>query len=361
MKSKSQSFLTPAKIVVFLSIIISLIGLLFVFEASVAESYNIFSQPYHFVQQQAVWLLVGLGIMTIAFMFPLPLLQKMAPFIYGLNLILLLLVFIPGIGMELNGAHRWFVIGGMVFQPVEILKFSMVIFFASWMSKHQRLMPFLFLTLIPTILVLLQPDLGSVLIVLCIAFGMYFLAGGNLKHLTVLGIFGIGIIFLLILTQPYRLRRLTTFTNPDLDPLGASFHIRQITIALGNGGWLGQGIGKSKQKFSYIPEASSDSIFAIVAEEIGFLGSAVLLLLFLGYLHAGYRILKKLKPASFEYLLAAGILIWISAQIFLNLAAVVALVPLTGVPLPFFSYGGSSLVMVLCATAVLAKTFSKTS
>ncbi len=361
MKKTAPAWFSPAKMLILLALVISAIGLLFVFEASVAESYVTFNHPYHFVQQQALWLGIGMMVMILASFFPLAWLQKMAPFIYGVNVLLLLLVFIPGIGMELNGAHRWFVIAGMVFQPVEILKFSIIIFFASWMTKHQRLGPFLFLTLLPTSLVVLQPDLGSVLIVLAIAFGMYFLAGGKLQQLAFLAVLGVFAILGLILIQPYRLQRLHTFINPDLDPLGSSFHIRQITIALGNGGWFGQGIGRSKQKFSYIPEASSDSIFAIVAEEVGFVGSFSLIALFFLYLQTGYHILKSIKPHSFEYLLAGGILIWISAQIVLNLAAVVALVPLTGVPLPFFSYGGSSLVMVLCATAVLAKTFTKSS
>jgi cell division protein FtsW len=152
------------------------------------------------------------------------------------------------------------------------------------------------------------------------------------------------------------MRRITTFLNPELDPLGSSFHIRQITLAIGSGGWLGQGIGKSRQKYSYIPETSTDSIFAIVAEEIGFVGSTVLVLAFLWYLKLGYSLLVIEKPMSYPYLLKGGILMWISTQIVLNLGSVVALVPLTGVPLPFFSYGGSSLVMILCATGILSQT-----
>ncbi len=355
MPKKKRVSLTSSKILLLLAIILTSIGILFVFEASTAESYNLVGNPYHFLKQQSIWFGVGLVAMLFTYLIPLALWQKLSGLAYIASVVLLILVFIPGIGVELNGAHRWINIGSQLFQPVEVLKLGLVMFFAAWMSKHQRTNPFLLLTLIPTALLLLQPDMGSTLIVLSIAFGMFFLSGGKLSHITVLGLIGVGLIFLLVITQPYRLKRLTTFLNPELDPLGSSFHIRQITIALGNGKWTGLGIGKSKQKYSYIPEASSDSIFAIVAEEIGFVGSIFIMGLYLSYLKAGYNILKKQKPQSFEYLLAAGLLIWISSQIILNLSAVVALVPLTGLPLPFFSYGGSSLVMVLCATAILAK------
>lgn len=337
-----------------LAIILTLIGTIFVFESSVAEAFNQFNNPYHFVTQQLKWFAVGSVCMLLAYLIPPKLWLKTAPLLYILSLLSLLLVFIPGLGVKVNGAYRWINLGPARIQPVEFLKFGMSVFFASWMSKHQRLLPFMFLTVVPVILLLLQPDLGSSLIIITIAFGIFFLAGGNVFHMLGLGSIGLVGIILLILTQPYRLKRLTTFINPESDPLGASFHIRQITIALGNGAWLGQGIGKSKQKYSYIPEASSDSIFAIVAEEIGFVGSMFIFGLLLLFTYLGYKIMIQQKEKSFEHLLAGGILVWFSVQIALNLAAVTALVPLTGLPLPFFSYGGSSLVMILFATGILA-------
>jgi len=350
---QNKELLSSAKILFLLAIVISLIGLFFVFEASVAEAFQKFGNQYYFVSQQSVWLMVGIVMMTIASFLPVKIWQYLATYFYIASILMLVLVFIPGIGKEINGASRWFEIFGFTFQPVEAVKLGVIFFYAKWMNKHQKITPFLFLTGIPTVLIMLQPDMGSTLILICIAFGMLFLAGGDIKKFSLMSFLGVLAIFLLILVQPYRLRRLTTFLNPESDPLGASFHIRQITLALGNGGLLGQGIGKSRQKYSYIPEASTDSIFAIVAEEVGFVGSIVIIGLYFSFFLTGFRIVKKQKKKSFEFLLAAGILIWISSQVLLNLSAVVALVPLTGLPLPLFSYGGSALVMVLLAIGIV--------
>jgi cell division protein FtsW len=235
----------------------------------------------------------------------------------------------------------------------------MVLFFASWLSNHQRWLPFLFWTGLPVGLLMLQPDLGSTLIVISIAVGMYFVAGGSIKKLAVLGLVGLIGTSMLVASSPYRMERVKTFVNSDYDPLGAGFHVRQITIALGNGGAIGQGIGKSKQKFSYIPEVSNDSIFAIVAEELGFLGSSLIVALFGLYFATSASILKQTKPGSYEYLVTSGVLIWLGSQTILNLSAVVVLVPLTGLPLPFFSYGGSSLIMILLASGIISSTGRK--
>lgn len=354
MGKRSPSF-TVEKALFFLTILISAVGLLFVFESSVAEAFSIFKNQYYFVQQQSIRLFIGFLAMGAVQFVPLSWWRTTASFFYWSSLALLAAVFIPGLSTEINGAHRWLQLGPVAFQPVELFKLSMVVFFAKWLSEHQRLGPFLALTLLPTLILLLQPDMGSLLVVISIAFGLYFVAGGKLPILT--GIAGAGIILLVvaIIFSPYRMQRVTTFLNPESDPLGASFHIRQITLALGNGSWFGQGIGNSKQKYSYIPEASSDSIFAIVAEEVGFVGSTSIVGLFFVYIWLTFKIIRKTKPRSFEFLLGMGLLIWISCQIILNLAAVVALVPLTGLPLPFFSYGGSALIMVLLATGITIK------
>jgi len=358
--SKSKKKLFSAQLVLFiLTIFLSLLGLFFVFEASIAESYASFGHPYHFVKQQSMWFALGLFALTAASLIPMKFWKKTAFVWYLLSLVLLILVFIPGIGMELNGAKRWFSFGNLPsIQPIEFVKFSLITFFASWMSKHQRLEPFLFLTAIPALLIILQPDLGSLLVLLCIAFGLYFLAGGRLKILLSVGSAGLVLLALAILTSPYRLKRLKTFLNPESDPLGASFHIRQITLALGSGGLTGQGLGNSRQRFSYIPEAASDSIFAIIAEEIGFIGCLIIILMFFLYFYLAYKIVAK-NSDRFSKLVGFGIILWISSQALLNLAAIVALVPLTGLPLPFFSYGGSSLVMVLFASGVLLRIAKK--
>lgn len=344
---------TPEKGLFILTLLLCALGLLFVFEASVTKAFETFGTQWYFVRQQAMWFGVGMIGLAGGVLIPHRFWRSIAGVSYILSIVLLVAVFIPGIGREANGAMRWIELGGVGFQPVEVVKFAMVVFFADWMTKHQKVGPFLLLTLLPVALLFLQPDMGSALIVLGIAFGMYVAAGAPWKTVSVLTGAGIAVLALAVIFSPYRFKRLTTFLNPESDPLGASFHIRQITIALGNGGLFGQGIGKSRQKFHYIPEASTDSIFAIVAEEIGFVGCLVIFALFALYIHLGFQIVKKTEPASYEHLLSTGIVIWIGLQIALNLSAVVALVPLTGIPLPFFSYGGTSLVMILCVTGML--------
>lgn len=338
-----------------LSLALSLLGLLFVFEASVAESFNTFSEPYHFVRLQALRLVFGLVALFFAKTLPIKFWQKLSPMIFFGSLIMMLLVFVPGIGVAANGARRWLQLGPERIQPVEFLKFGIVTYFADWLTRHQKFGPFLFLTVLLSGLLVLQPDVGSLLVVVGICFGMYFLSGADIKKLGLLIGGGLILGLIVVLSSTYRLKRITTYLNPELDPLGSSFHIRQITLALGNGGVFGVGIGKSKQKYAYIPEASTDSIFAIMAEEIGFLGSSVVILLLLWYLSLGFKIAHDQKPGTYSFNLASGISLWIGGQILLNLAAVVALVPLTGLPLPFFSYGGSSLIMILLSTGILMR------
>lgn len=353
---KEKRFFSSAVVLFFLTVLISSLGLLFVFESSVAESFATFGTPYRYLISQAKWLGLGYLIMLAASFTPIKLWKKFSPLFFFIAIVSLILVFIPGIGLRLNGASRWFSLFGLVtVQPVEFAKLAMVTFFATWMAKHQRLMPFAFLTSIPVLLLITQPDLGSTLIFLAIAFGLYFVAGGEMKYILTISAVGLLFVIVAIFSSPYRLQRVTTFFNPELDPLGSSFHIRQITLALGQGGWLGQGIGESKQKYHYIPEASSDSILAIVAEEIGFVGVVAISLLYLSYIITGFRISLKYEVGSFEYLLGLGITLWFSAQTLLNIAAVVALVPLTGIPLPLFSSGGSALVMIMLATGILIK------
>jgi cell division protein FtsW len=336
-----------------ITLLISMIGLFFVFEASVAESYVTFGHQYYFLRQQSIGMLLGFFSLAIGFIINPKFWQKFSPAIFAISIVLLILVFVPGIGMKLNGASRWISMPGFRLQPVELFKFALIAFHATWMVKNQKIGTFLFFTLMPALLIILQPDLGSLLIVVWIAFGLFFIAGGKLKMISVLGVVGIALLGIAILLSPYRMKRITTYLNPELDPLGAGFHVRQITLALGNGGWFGQGLGNSKQKYSYIPEASSDSIFAIVAEEVGFIGSLIIIFLYMTYFWIAYKIIAKLEKDSFEYLLGWGIILWIAGQMILNLSAVVVLVPLTGLPLPFFSYGSSSLVMILFITGIL--------
>lgn len=333
--------------------ILCVIGLFFVFEASTAESFAMVGHQYHFLRQQSIWMLLGLVALLVGRLWPIHFWRQTAVLWYGVGVALLIAVFMPGIGLELNGAHRWLNLGFTLLQPVEFFKFALVIFFASWMTKHQRLGAFLLFIGIPAFLIILQPDLGSLLVTQWIAFGMYFLAHGSIRKLLPFAGLALLLLAIAILLSPYRLQRLTTYLDPEKDPYGTGFHVRQVTLALGTGGLFGQGIGNSRQKYHYIPEASSDSIFAVVAEEIGFIGAVFLIALFGYFIFLLYRLTGMTEPDSFPRLVGYGILLWVSGQIILNLSAAVALVPLTGVPLPFFSYGGSSILMLFFIMGVL--------
>jgi len=336
--------------------ILCILGLLFVFESSTTIGLNTFGDQYYFLKRQSVGLAIGVFALGVGLIFPTNWLKKLAPMIYLGSIFALMLVFVPGIGQEFNGAQRWISLFGItVIQPIEVAKLGIVIGLAYSLSKHQRLLPFITMSALPIVLVMLQPNLVSTLLLASICGGLFFLAGGKSRWVILVGIFLIIFAIVATFTSSYRTERFLTFINPDRDPLGASFHIRQITLALGRGGVLGQGIGNSRQKVAFIPEPSTDSIFAITAEEIGFLGSTAIILLYATYIAIGWKIARKQANDPFRYLLACGIIIWIGLQTILNLAAVVALIPLTGMPLPFFSYGSSSLVMVLFGTGILAK------
>ncbi|MBP7774391.1 cell division protein FtsW [Candidatus Woesebacteria bacterium] len=330
-----------------------LLGCIFVLEASSAESLTTFGDQFFLFKKQVVGAALGIGVFILAALIPPKLIIKYGHLLYIGALSGLVAVLIPGVGMKLNGAQRWLSLGGIVIQPVELMKLGIIAYLTQWLGTHQKLKSFIATLFFPVVCVMLQPDLGSVLLLLGMSLSLYFAAGGKLKQLFQLAGVGIPILLILILISPYRRERLQTFLNPESDPLGASFHMRQITLALGRGGWFGQGLGNSSQKFAYIPEASTDSIFAIIAEEVGFVGSLTIIGLLVGYCAFAYaQTAHRLKDPQLQ-LLAIGICSWLLVQILLNLASVTGLVPLTGVPLPFFSYGRSSLIMILCAAGIL--------
>lgn len=346
--------LTSTKLLFLLVLLLSLVGLVFVFESSVSEAFTTFNDPYHFLSQHSIGLAIGLILFLVAVILPSKFWLKLSPLLMVITLISLVAVFIPGVGLKLNGARRWLSVGPLTLQPVEFAKLALISYLSIWLSKQQKLAPFLILVGIPTLLIALQPDLGSLLVFLAIGFGMYFISGGRLKHLFYTLVTGVISVVGLIALSPYRRDRVLTYLNPETDPLGRSFHIRQIMLAIGRGGWFGQGIGNSAQKYAYIPEVSTDSIFAVIGEEVGFVGSMFLMSAYLVFLLLIYRVAKRQKSKE-KKLLAYGIFFWIAVQAVLNLMAVVGLIPLTGVTLPFFSYGRSSQVMLLLATGIIVR------
>jgi cell division protein FtsW len=335
-----------------LVIALTLFGLLMVFDASVIEAYQQFGDKYYFVKAQAMW--AGLGMLALLFfsVFPHKNLDKLALPIFIGMIVLLIAVLIPGIGVKVQGARRWIDLGFTVLQPSELAKLGVTIYFASWLSKHQRFLPFAFITALVLGLILLEPDMGTAVIVGLIGFTLYFLSGAPIKNIALTAVIGFGLGITLILLSPYRLNRLKTFMDPSVDPLGASYHVRQVLIALGSGGVYGQGIGRSRQKYQYLPEATTDSIFAVIAEETGFIGAMIVILVLLMLIRRGLKITME-ASTGFSKLLAGGITSWFAYQTLINLSAMVALLPLTGVPLPFISYGGSSLVTMLLSSGIM--------
>lgn len=335
-------------------VVLSLFGILMVYDSSVAIAIRDFGNQYYYLRDQLKWLGVGFAALTVFSFIDYHRWYKIALPILVVTLLLLLAVFLPGIGIRALGAHRWINFGFFVLQPAELAKLALVIYLSAWFSfrERKRLTAFVLLVSMVVGLVLLEPDLGTSVIIVAIALLLYFSSGAPVLHFAaIIPVLVAGVLVLSIMS-PYRMARLTTFLHPDRDPLGSSYHIRQVLLGLGSGGWFGVGIGQSRQKYEYLPEANTDSIFAIIGEETGFVGSTAVILMFVFASWRGFRIAKRARD-GFGRLLAIGITSWISLQTIINLSAMVALLPLTGVPLPFISYGGSSLIIMLAAVGIV--------
>jgi cell division protein FtsW len=333
--------------VIIMTIILLGFGLIMIYSASVAEGARDFGSKWHFVLLQLKWASVGLVGMLIASIIPPKLWEKLAPLMLLVGLLLLILVIIPGIGTKVQGARRWLVIPFMTIQPSELIKLIEVVYLSSWLhSRHITLAKFGFFVAMVAGLIMLQPDMGTTLVVTLLAVTMYFLSGYPVKHLLLIGGIGLTLGTIMIVAEPYRLDRVKTFIDPLHDAQGSSYHIRQVLLSLGSGGMGGLGIGRSRQKYAYLPEATTDSIFAVVGEELGFIGGVALILAFLYYLSLIFKVATA-EHDKFASTMVAGVGAWIGLQVCLNLAAMVALTPLTGVPLPLVSYGGSALISML--------------
>lgn len=340
------------RIIFFLAIGLTLFGILMVYNASVAVAFRNFDDKYFFARQQALWGTIGLVALFFASKFPYQKLRKIITPLMFLTLLSLILVLIPGVGTQALGARRWLVLAGLNFQPAELAKLVAIIFIAAYLTKKGRKVNLWLLMMFLVGLILIEPDLGTAVILAGTSLSLYFVSGGSLITLFITGILGLVAGIGLILFSPYRRERLLTFLDLSRDPLGASYHVRQVLLALGSGGLFGLGIGASRQKYEYLPEAMTDSIFAIIGEELGFIGATLLIVAFLTLIFRGIEVARK-APDDFGQLLAAGITAWIAIQTLINLAAMVAIVPLTGVPLPFLSYGGSSLIITLTGVGIL--------
>lgn len=301
----------------------------------------------------------GAALGFFAYKISLPELKKKSPLLLLFNLFLMLLVFVPKIGLTAGGASRWINLGFTTFQPSEFLKLTFILYLAFWLSNRQRkpssamfLIAFFVIIGIISALLALQPDISTLGIILLCALVMYFLSGSSFKHsfLTVLTV--AAALAALIKFEAYRFERFLVFIKPDIDPMGLSYQVKQALITIGSGGIFGRTPGMSIQKFGFLPQPMSDSIFAIIAEEWGFIGSLFLIGLFLAFAWRGIAIVKRAQN-KFYQLTAVGITVWITLQAFVNIGSMAGALPLTGVPLPFISYGGSALIAELMGLGIL--------
>ena len=362
MVSRSGNSSQPAdRILVICFAILLVFGLAALMSASAPAGFIQYHDSYYFLKRQIfLGLIPGAIIFLILAKVHYQLWKKFVYAVYGSAIVLLTAIFIPGVGITVNGHHSWIKIAGFLMQPSEFAKMALIIMTAylltaksyDWNDWKQSLLPVL-LPLVPAfLLVVAQPDIGTLSIFVVIVFGMLWLARIPPRYLAALSGLGVVAFAALVIAAPYRSDRLTVFLHPELDPQGVGYHVNQAFLAVGSGGFWGFGYNHSRQKFQYLPEVDTDSIFAIIAEENGFIiaGGLVVLIALIGW--RGLRAARGAKD-EFGYLLAGGIVVWLVWQSFLNIGAMVGALPLTGVPLPFVSHGGSALVSVLAAAGIL--------
>ncbi len=332
-----------------------------------------YGSPWVYLFHQILMLGIASGLALVFFKLPIESLKKWGPFLFLLNLLLVILVFLPKIGVSIGGARRWIGFGNFVIQPSEFLKLSFILYLAAWLSERMKtkketkskvlLIPFLTILGVLIIVLILQPDMSTLGIIFLTGALMYFTASTPWWHTLLVVGGGIGGAFFLIKIAPYRLARFLVFLKPELDPLGIGYQLRQSFIAIGSGKILGIGngfsLGLSRQKFGFLPHPISDSIFAIIGEELGFIGAVGLIFLFLLFAWCGLKIAKRASK-NYQKLLALGITLWIVFQAFFNIGGMIGLLPLAGIPLPFFSYGGSHLIAEMIGVGILLN-ISKTS
>lgn len=355
----------PDKGLIIIIFLLLVFGLVILWSASLIISQESQGNAYYYFFHQLIY---GGGVGLIAFLvfqkINYKVWKKFALIIFFASLLLLVLVFIPGLGYSHANAQRWIAVKDISFQPSEFLKLAFVIYLAAFFSKPVRreggkeihfnsLIPFLGIMAVVGILLGLQSDAGTLALLAILGFIIYFISGAKFYQLAIVVFCYLAAFFALIKFFPHRMARFITFLNPSIDPQGISYQINQALLAIGSGGLFGVGLGyHGGQKYNFLPEPMGDSIFAIAAEEIGFIGGLVLIILFLLLAFKGLKIARKVSN-DFGKLLAIGITCWLVIQAFINITAITGLIPLTGITLPFVSYGGSALIMAMAGAGIL--------
>jgi len=350
-----------------------ILGILILASVSSSISEEKFGNTYYFLNHQMLFgLLPGVFLAFVVFRIPIAFFKKWGVVFLLINLVLMGMVFLPLIGLSTGGAARWLRLGPFTFQPSEFLKLTFLIYLSLWLANRipqqqgksslekikrnkelgQTFIVFLIIIGIVSLLLILQPDISTLGIIVFSATLMYFLANTPLWHILLIFLFGIGGLFSIIKIAPYRASRILVFLNPNIDPMGMGYQIKQSLITIGSGGIFGLGLGLSGQKYGFLPQSMSDSIFAVFSEEAGFVGALILILFFLLFLWRGFKIARESQD-KFSQLLAGGITSWIIIQAFVNISSMIGILPLSGIPLPFISYGGSALVIELIGVGLL--------
>lgn len=348
------------KVLLFAVITISIFGLIMIYSASSIWAEYKFNDSFRYVKYQGIFLIISIIIMLIISKIDYKIYYENSNKILLICLILLILVLIPGIGSIRNGSRSWFGIGSLGIQPSEFAKLGLIIFTSKYLSNSNNkiksfkegLLPILLITLLFFGLIMLQPDLGTGVILVMSIISLLFIAGINMKFFILGGLTGILGVIILILIAPYRMDRITSFIDPWKDPLGTGFQIIQSLYAIGPGGLLGNGYLNSIQKHFYLPEPQTDFIFSIIAEEFGVMGAIIVVGLFLIILYRGIKISTNTRDLFSKYL-SFGILFQLMFQTLMNLMVVIGMIPVTGVTLPFLSYGGSSLLISMISIGIL--------
>lgn len=346
------------KIVIFI-FILNLIGLTMIYSSSSIWAEYKFNDPFRYLKYQSLFMVFGFILMIIVSKIDLNFIKKNSNLLIYVCLILLILVLIPGIGKVRNGSRSWFGIGSLGIQPSEFMKIALIIFSSKYLEKNKKIMknksgilPLLLFLMFIFLLIMLEPDLGTGVIICVTIIAMMFISGVKMNFFIIMGILGILGITGLILIAPYRMNRILSFLNPWKDPLGTGFQIIQSLYAIGPGSLFGLGLGNSRQKHFYLPEPQTDFIFSIICEELGFFGGFIVVTLFALIAYEGFKI-ARYENDLFKKFLAFGITFSLAFQSSLNLMVVVGLIPVTGVTLPFLSYGGSSLLISMISIGIL--------
>ncbi len=336
-------------------------GLLSISSASAVLSFQRYGNNYYYLLRQVAFGAVpGLIFMYLFSRMDYHKWQRLAPLMVFAGIGMLIAVLIPGIGFEVGGASRWINFGSFLFQPAEFVKLAMILYLASWYDKRQHHVDDLYYGFLPSLaiagvvagLIILEPDIGTMLVLASIAATMFFVGGVKLRYIAATAATGLVVLWILVKAAPYRAQRFLAFMDPSVDARGISYQINQALLAIGSGGLWGVGFGRSVQKYSYLPEPMGDSIFAIMSEELGFFRVSIVLLAFLFLAWRGVKIART-APDTFGRLIAAGITSWVVLQAAINIGGITGMIPLTGIPLTFISYGSTSLAISLAAIGIL--------